>query len=346
MNQSIDLRSDTITRPTPDMRRAMAEADVGDDFYREDPTVRRLEERAADILGKEDAILVLSGTMGNLVSILTQVPHGASVIVEESAHIFINESGHLASVCGVTARPVRGKDGFLAEEQIEGAVFRGSVLNPPTHLLCLENTHNAAGGRCLPPERMEALAGTARRLGLRIHVDGARIFNASVALGVSVADLVSSADSMTFCLSKGLGAPVGSLVCGSRPLVAEARHWRQMVGGGMRQAGVFAAAGLVALDHGIERLAEDHANARLLARHLVDVGLPADPEAVETNMVFVEIPPEVMPAAEFVAAIAREGVTINPPKGRRVRFVTHRDVDAAVVRVAAERIARVVSRHT
>jgi threonine aldolase len=340
MNEVIDLRSDTITRPTPEMRRAMADAEVGDDYYFDDPTVRRLEERAADLLGKEAALLVLSGTMGNLVSILAQVPHGSSAIVEELSHIYVNEAGHLASVCGVTARPVTGHGGFLTPEQVAAAAFPDSVLHPPTRLLCLENTHNAAGGRYLCPERTDVLAAAARQLGLAVHIDGARIFNAAVALGVPAARLAEPVDSVTFCLTKGLGCPVGSLIVGDRDFIGSARHWRQMVGGGMRQAGVFAAAGLVALQSGIDRLAEDHANARLLARLLADCGLPVDPAAVETSMVFVEIPAEFMPANEFVDAIGREGVVINPPKNRRVRFVTHRDVDDRGIRVAAQRIAR------
>lgn len=342
MNQAIDLRSDTVTQPTPEMRRAMADAEVGDDYYLLDPTVRQLEERAADLLGKEAALLVLSGTMGNLVSILAQVPRGSSAIVEERCHIYVNETGHLASVCGVTARPVQGENGLLTPEQVAAGIFPEGILHPPTRLLCLENTHNAAGGRCLSPAATEALAAAARDSGLAVHIDGARIFNAAVARGVPAAQLTAPADSVTFCLTKGLGCPVGSLICGDREFIRAARHWRQMVGGGMRQAGAFAAAGLVALRDGIERLADDHANARLLARLLADCGLPVDPVAVETNMVFVEIPADLMPAASFVEAIGREGVIVNPPKKRRVRFVTHRDVDEKAIRTAAEKIARAV----
>jgi len=244
----------------------------------------------------------------------------------------------------VMVRPVKGKEGFLTPEQVRAATFDDSVLHPPTRLLCLENTHNAAGGRCLSPARTETLSATARRLGMAVHIDGARIFNAAVAQGVPATRLAESADSITFCLTKGLGCPVGALVCGSHDFTRAARRWRQMIGGGMRQAGVFAAAGLVALESDIDRLAEDHANARLLARLLADCGLPTDQAAVETNMVFVSIPPEAMPADEFVDAIRSEGIIVNPPKGRRVRFVTHRDLDEQAIRLAGERIARVLMR--
>lgn len=342
MNRVIDLRSDTVTQPTPQMRRAMADAEVGDNYYGDDPTVKRLEARAAELLGKEAAMLVLSGTMGNLVSILTQVPSGSSIVVEESSHVFVNEGGHLAQVGGITARPVRGDRGFMVPDQIRAAVFPDSILHPPTRMLCLENTQNPSGGRCLSAPAVAALAAEARSLGLLVHVDGARIFNASVALGTPAADLVAPVDTITFCLTKGLGAPVGSVICGDRDVIRAAGRWRQMVGGGMRQAGVFAAAGLVALDTGIERLAEDHANARAFAETLASHGLPIDPRSVETNMLFVEIPEERMPAGDFVATLESLGVRINAPKGRRVRFVLHRDVDRADVVRAGECVGRVL----
>ena len=338
----IDLRSDTITQPTPEMRRAMADAEVGDDYYLDDPTVIRLEERAAGLLGKEAALLVLSGTMGNLVSVLTLVPHGSSAIAEATAHILINETGHLASICGLSTRPVRGTGGFLSPGDIETAMFPDSVLHPPTRLLCVENTHNAAGGRCLAPEPMRALSDAARRHGLAVHVDGARIFNAAVALGVDPVELAAPADTITFCLTKGLSAPAGSLVCGSRAAITEARRWRQMVGGGMRQAGVFAAAGLVALETGIDRLAEDHDNARRFATLLAGHGLSIDPGDVETNILFAEIPQDLMPARDFVDALAAAGIRTNPPKGNRVRFLLNRHVSRGDVETAGEAVGRLL----
>ena len=234
----IDLRSDTTTQPTEAMRRAMYEAEVGDDYYRDDPTVRRLEELAAAMLGKDAALLVLSGTMGNLVAILAQTGRGQSVIVEESSHVFLNEAGHLAAVGGLTARPVRGERGYLTPAQIEAAVFPDSRLHPPTRMLCFENTHNVAGGRCVSVAQTKAMCATARSHGLATHLDGARLFNAAVALGVPAKTLVTEIDSVSFCLSKGLSCPVGAIVASTKDVIDAARHWRQMVGGGMRQAGL------------------------------------------------------------------------------------------------------------
>ncbi|MCP4308413.1 MAG: low specificity L-threonine aldolase, partial [bacterium] len=228
---SIDLRSDTVTRPTPEMRTAMAAAEVGDDSYRDDPTVARLEALAAEVMGKEAALLVLSGTMGNLVAMLSQVRNGGAVLVDEHAHIFRLESGNLAGVCGITARPFR--TGARAAEDVfhEESVFANSRMHRPADMLCLENTHNFSGGRCLSVEVTATLADAARARGMHVHIDGARIFNAAVALGTTAAELAAPADTITFCLSKGLGAPVGSLLCGPVSVIEEARRWRQMVGG-------------------------------------------------------------------------------------------------------------------
>jgi len=342
-NRVIDLRSDTVTRPTPAMRKAMAAAEVGDDYYRADPTVSALEEKAAAMLGMEAALLVLSGTMGNLVSILAQTAPGQSVVLADNCHILLNEAGGIAAVGGLLPRPVPAPRGVIDPADAAAALLTSRPLGAPTTLLCLENTHNAAGGRVVPVETVAALVAMAREHGLRVHVDGARIFNAAVALGRPVADLVAGVDSVTFCLTKGLGCPSGSLVAGSRAFVEEARNKRQLLGGNMRQAGAWAAAGLVALDSMVARLAEDHANARLLATLLAEAGLPADPSQVETNMVFFEIPAAQLPAAAFVAGLGERGVVINPPKGRRVRFVTHHDVDEDAVREAARRVADVVA---
>lgn len=344
--KTIDLRSDTVTRPTPAMRRAMAKAEVGDDFYRDDPTVRALEERAAALLGKPAAMLVLSGTMGNLVSLLASTQKGDAILVAENSHIFVNEAGNLAAVGGLLPAIVSDPNGLSRPDQITAALRAKSVLYAPLSLACIENTHNAAGGRCLGPEETDAICATAHANGLRVHLDGARIFNAAVALGVPASRLAHEVDSVSFCLTKGLGCPVGAMVVGAQAFIDRARHWRQMVGGGMRQAGIFAAAGLIALDTMIERLAEDHANARRLAEILQECGFRLTFDAVATNMVFVEIPQRIIAPGALVQALKAEGVLVNAPRGRRLRFVTHVDVPAAVILEAGRRIARAVEAAT
>ncbi len=340
----INLRSDTVSEPTDAMRRAMAEAEVGDDYYRADPTVIALEEKAAELFGKEAAMFVFSATMANVVSVLSQTQRGESVILEESSHIYNNEAGFLAAFGGLTPRTVRGEQGRMSPAQVEAAVFPPAVLHPQTSLLCLENTHNFAGGACLSVVQTKALADTARSLGLKIHLDGARIFNSAVGQGVSVKELTAGVDSVTVCLTKGLGCPVGALVLGREGFVADARRWRQAAGGGMRQAGVIAAAGIVALDTMVDRLAEDHANARRLAALLAEAGLILDfpPDEVETNIVFAEIPAPLMDAEEFVTGLAAEGVRVNPPRDRRVRLITHHNVSAVDIEAAGAAIRRVL----
>jgi threonine aldolase len=333
----IDLRSDTVTRPTPAMRRAMAAAEVGDDYYRDDPTVRALEEKAAALLGKPAALLVLSGTMGNLISLMASTQRGDAILLAANSHIGMNEGGNVAVIAGLMPTPVGDPRGLRHPEQILAALRPPSLLTAPLRLVCLENTHNAAGGLCLSAADTQALCDVAHANGCRVHLDGARLFNAAVALGVPASALVAPVDSVTFCLSKGLGCPVGSIVAGDAELVARARRWRQLIGGGMRQAGVFAAAGLVALDEMIDRLQVDHDNARRLAGFVAEAGLRLDAE-VETNMVFAEVPAELMAADAFVAALARHGVRINPPRGRRIRFVTHADLSAADIEAAGQRI--------
>ena len=342
-NHPIDLRSDTITRPTPQMRKAMHDAEVGDDYYHNDPTVKALEEKTAEMLGKEAALLVLSGTMGNLVSILAQSTPGQSVILGDNSHILMNEAGGLSALGGLLPRPVPAPGGVISAPAAQAAMLVGRPLNALTSMICLENTHNAAGGRVVHVESVNETCAFAREHGLRVHVDGARLFNAAVAAGQPTSELVAEVNSVTFCLTKGLGCPVGSMVAGDADFIEEARHKRQLVGGGMRQAGVWAAAGLVALDVMIERLAEDHEHARRLAELLADAGLPCHPEDVETNMVFFEVPENMMPAPDFVARLAAAGVAINPPKGKRVRFVTHADVDGRDVEEAARIVRDVVN---
>lgn len=340
--KSIDLRSDTITQPTPAMRSAMAAAEVGDDFYREDPTVAALEETAAGLLGKEAALLVLSGTMGNLVSVLSQTHRGDAIIVGSSSHIYLNEAGNVSAVGGLFPRVVFDYQGIRTPGHVLEEVRPTSVLYAPARLVCLENTHNAAGGKCLTSVETAAVAQAAHADGMQVHIDGARIFNAAVATLASVADLVRPSDSITFCLSKGLCCPAGSIVAGSKDFVAGARHCRQTLGGGMRQAGVIAAAGLVALDTMVERLAEDHANARRLAEILVDCGFLLNMNEVETNIIFAQVPDTAVDPSAVHTALWEEAVLINPPRGGRFRFVTHADVSAKMIEQAGARIARTV----
>ncbi len=333
----IDLRSDTVTKPTPAMREAMAAASVGDDVFGEDPTVRELEGAAADITGKEAALYVSSGTMANLVAVLAQTRPGDELLLGERNHIVRAEAGGVSRLGGVLATTLPNeRDGGVDPERVAAAVRPPDLHQPRTRMLALENTHNFCGGSVLSLERTEQLAGAAREAGLRVHLDGARIFNAAAALGTSAAALAAPVNSVCFCLSKGLGAPVGSLVCGDAEFVAEARRARKLVGGGMRQAGVIAAAGLVALDQMIDRLADDHANARRLAAGLAELGFGIRPDSVETNIVVV---PVDRPSAEVQAELREVGVLVTTPDRTRIRLVTHADVDAADVDEALSRIA-------
>lgn len=344
MGRLVNLRSDTVSTPTAAMRRAMAAAEVGDDYYRDDPTVLALEEKAAHLFQKEAAMLVFSATMSNVVSVLSHTHRGQSIILEASSHIFNNEGGFVASFGGLVPKTVKGTRGRMTPEQVEEAVFPSAVLHPQTSLLCLENTHNAAGGCCLSLEQTKSLAGKAHELGLKVHLDGARIFNASVSLGVTVSQLTAPVDSVTVCLTKGLGCPVGAITLGSADFIAQARRWRQVAGGGMRQAGIFAAAGILALDTMVDRLAEDHANARRLATLLTEAGLVLDPPLgeVESNILFAEIPPELMDANAFVARLRERGIIVNPPKTRRIRLITHHDVSADDVEFAGQVVREVL----
>jgi threonine aldolase len=346
MDQLINLRSDTVSTPTQAMRQAMAGAEVGDDYYRADPTVLALEEKAAELFGKEAAMLVFSATMSNVVSVLSHTNRGQSIILEASAHIFNNEGGFLSALGGLTPRVVKGVRGRMTPAQVEEAVFPPAVLHPQTSLLCLENSHNAAGGCCLSLKQTESLAAKAHELGLRVHLDGARIFNASVALGVPVRELTAPVDSVTVCLTKGLGCAVGAITLGSAEFIQQARRWRQVVGGGMRQAGVIAAAGILALDTMVDRLADDHANAKRLAVLLSDAGLVLDPpvEEVESNILFATIPEALMDAGAFVEGLLKEGVIVNPAQNRRVRLITHHDISAEDIEAAGVAVGRVLGR--
>lgn len=324
----IDLRSDTVTKPTPEMRQAMAEAEVGDDVYLEDPTVNRLQEMAAQMLGKEAALFVPSGTMGNQVCVKLHTQPGQEVITEERSHIFNYEMAAMAVVSGTLARPVRGEDGLLDWPSIQSAIRpRAAYYVAQTGLVTLENSHNMAGGACMPLERMEEICEGAHEAGLPVHLDGARIFNAAIALKRDPAELARPADSVMFCLSKGLGAPIGSLIVGRKDFIERALAVRRMFGGSMRQVGVIAAAGLVALEKMTARLEEDHANAQLIARGLAEIPcIKIDPERVQTNIVIFDIAGTGKDTSQLSVSLKERGVLANGINPREMRIVTHKDV--------------------
>ncbi|MBW7886275.1 MAG: low-specificity L-threonine aldolase [Caldilineaceae bacterium] len=344
MSQTIDLRSDTVTKPTPAMRQAMFDAPVGDDVYGEDPTVNRLEELVAAKLGKEAALFVSSGTMGNLVSVMSHCGRGDEMILGDKAHIFLYEQGGSAALGGVHPRTIPNQpDGTLELEQLAAAIRGENEHYPITRLIALENTHNRCGGRALRLEYVDAVGTLASQHGVKLHVDGARLWNAAVALGVSPARLVQAADSVSVCFSKGLAAPVGSAVAGSQEFIRRARRARKVVGGGMRQAGILAAAAIVALEEMVERLAEDHANARLLAQGLAAIdGIAVDADAVETNIVYFNVVQPELSGAALSAALAAKGVLINPTGTRQLRAVTNYHVRAADIEQVLEAVEAAV----
>jgi threonine aldolase len=332
--KTIDLRSDTVTRPSPAMREAMARAEVGDDVYGEDPTVNALEARAVELMGKEAAVFVPSGTMANQLAIRAHTHHGDSVLIGENAHAWLYEAGALAAISGVQTI-VAGQGGTYTAEQALFAAKGGDVHLAPTTLLMMENTHNQGGGIVFPQADLDALGAMARLWGFKTHLDGARIFNAAVKTGLSARRIAEPADSVSFCLSKGLGAPVGSLLCGSRELITQARRFRKMLGGGMRQAGILAAAGLYALEHNLERLGEDHAHARALAEGLAALpGIAVDLGKVQTNMVFLEVTRPGLDAPTYAARLQARGVLVNFLGRSRLRAVTHLDVSGGEIEAA------------
>lgn len=329
-NCIVDLRSDTVTRPTPEMRRAMAAAEVGDDVYGEDPTVNRLEERAAEIFAREAAIFVPTGTMGNQIAIKVHTRAGQEIICEERAHIFNYEMAMLAQFSGCLPRPLATSDGLLRWDQVKRAIAGSTYYLAQTGLVSLENTSNMWGGIVYPQAVADEICERAPAAGLPVHLDGARIFNAAIALGRPVAEITRSFDSVMFCLSKGLGAPVGSMLVGSREFIQQARKVRKALGGGMRQAGILAAAGLVALDNHIERLREDHANARFLAESLAEIpGIKIDLATVQTNIIIADVSASSMSAAEFCLRLSESNVLAGTASAEGVRLVTHLDVDRA-----------------
>lgn len=335
--QWIDLRSDTVTRPSPKMREAMAAAEVGDDVYGEDPTINKLEARAAEIFGREDALFVPTGSMGNQIAIRLHTHHGQEVVCEARAHVLDWEMGMVAAYAGCQLRTAWADRGILTWDVVKEAIRPGSDFRATTGLICVENTHNMAGGTVTPVENLQGIWEGARELGLPVHLDGARIFNAAAALGLDVRELTSGFYTVMFCLSKGLGAPVGSLLVGSRADMQRARCFRKALGGGMRQAGIVAAAGLIALEENTARLVDDHANARILAECVAKTSVAEiDLSAVQTNIVIFRLK-SGEDAASFCTALKDKGVLAGAISPRAVRFVTHLDVS----REQCERAARI-----
>jgi threonine aldolase len=339
----IDLRSDTVTQPTDEMRAAMAAAPVGDDVFGEDPTINALESLAAEMVGKDAAVFVPSGTMGNLIAMMAHTQKGDAVILEAESHTYRFEVGGVAAVAGVLPIPLEGVRGYITPGMLRAAVRGPNIHIAPARLVCLENTHNRSGGTPFGPDEMDAVTGAAREMGLAVHLDGARIFNAAIACGVPAAALTRGVDSVMFCVSKALSAPVGSLVCGSRPFVERARRFRKMVGGGMRQAGIIAAAGIVALRTMVDRLAEDHAHARRLGEGLTGLpGLRIDPEQVRTNMVVVELRPPLT-APETAERLRAHGVLVSVMGPAAFRLVTHRHITRAAIDAAVASFRKVLA---
>jgi threonine aldolase len=328
----VDLRSDTVTRPTAEMRRAMAEAEVGDDVYGEDPTVNRLEKRAAEIFGKEAALFVPTGCMGNLIAIKVWTHHGNEVICEERSHVNLYELASMSAIAGCMPRAVRGEDGIVTWKQVEAGIRPKIYYDSQTALICLENTVNMWGGTVYPTAQVEEICDHAHAMDLKVHLDGARIFNAATALGENVAHMTRKVDSVMFCLSKGLGAPVGSMVAGSKAFIERARIYRKMFGGGMRQAGVIAAAGLIALEKSPGRLHIDHENAKRLAEGIAEIpGLAIDPKKVRSNIVIFDCTKTGKTAVEICDALHPHGVWAQDTALYSVRVVTHCDVNRAGV---------------
>jgi threonine aldolase len=340
----IDLRSDTVTRPSPKMREAMAAADVGDDVFGEDPTVNRLQEKVATLLGKDAALFVPSGTMGNQLCVKTHTQPGDEVIAERGCHVFNYETAGAAFLSSVQIHTVEGHHGQMDVDAIRRAVRPALYYMPRTRLVCIENTHNRAGGTIYPLSKMKEIAAYAKEGGIKVHLDGARLWNACAATGVEPREYASCADSVSVCLSKGLGAPVGSVIAGSRAFVEEARHYRKIFGGGMRQAGILAAAGLFALEHNVERLTEDHAKAAYLAGELATVpGMEIDLSSVQTNIVIISVEHADKSPEEILSLLRARGVLLSLGNYLGLRAVTHLDVSMEEVKKAAETVRAVMS---
>jgi threonine aldolase len=335
MAQLIDLRSDTVTRPTPEMRKAMAESEVGDDVFGDDPTVNSLQEFAADLLGKEAGLFVPTGSMGNQVCLGVLTRPGDEVVCEAGAHFLHYEGGSVAAHLGLVARTVPGTGGVISADTVAPLLRPGNDHNPRSAVVAIENTHNSAGGRIFPIDEARAISKVAKENGASVHLDGARIFNAQAATGTPVAEWAACADTITFCFSKGLGAPIGSMVCSTNENITAGRRLRKRLGGGMRQVGVIAAAARVALETGPERLAEDHTNARRLAEGLAELDPGAvDLDAVETNMVYLNLEPFGVSGPELAETVRADGIVILGMPGYNMRLVTHRDVSSDDIEIA------------
>jgi len=322
--KKIDLRSDTVTQPTNEMREAMKNANVGDDVYQEDPNVNQLEELSAKKLGKEAALFVPSGTMGNLVAVLTHCQRGDEIILEKDSHIYYYEVGGISAVAGAIPRLIIGDKGILNPQDVKKALKEKNIHYPETTLICLENTHNRAGGTIIPPKVTEEICQLAHQKNIAVHLDGARIFNAAISLNIETALLTKNVDSVMFCLSKGLSAPVGSILAGSKEFIHLARKNRKMLGGGMRQAGILAAAGIVALEKMIEKLEEDHKNARILGEGLASIsGVKVDLETIQTNMVYFDLQESGKDTYQFLPKLAEYNILGSPRPPTKVRLVTH-----------------------
>ncbi len=340
----IDLRSDTVTKPTPAMRRAMADAEVGDDVYGEDPTVNRLQERAAETFAKEAALFVPTGSMGNQLCVKLHTRPGTEVVLEERSHIYNYEMGGAAVFSGITVRSVRGENGMLTRDLVAGAIHhQAPYYVTPTSLVALENTHNMAGGSVLPLAVSDSICEYVHSLGLPVHLDGARIFNAAVALNTTVAEIARPFDSVMFCLSKGLGAPVGSMILGKREFIEEAKSWRKRLGGGMRQVGILAAAGMIALEESPKILPTDHANAKHLAAGVAELrGVAIDPAAVQTNVVIFDVAGTGKTTAEISQALREHGILANGINPREMRMLTHYDVSRADIEETLQAMKQVI----
>ena len=343
MNKIIDLRSDTVSLPTDEMREAIYRAELGDDVYGEDPTVNALEAKAAQIFGMESAVLVASGTMGNLVASLAQCQRGDEVIVGNKSHLLLYEVANLAVTGGIQIRPIENKDdGTFDLNELE-LVIRGDDIHVPrTKMVVIENTHNRCSGAVIGLDHIKEISKLARSRDMKVHIDGARIFNAALALGVTPDKLVENADTITFCLSKGLSCPIGSIVCGSKETILEVRRNRKMLGGGMRQAGIFAAAGVVALDTMVDRMSEDHNNAKTLAQGIAEIdGLQVEPNMIKTNIVIVEV--LAKPITKFISDLKEKGLLVSHADTNRVRLVTHYGIEESDINKTLEIVDSAIS---
>ncbi len=346
MKHFIDLRSDTVTKPTPEMRMAMVQAEVGDDVYGEDPTVNELQDKVARILGKEASIFVPSGTMANQLAIKSHTQPGDEVIIESTSHPYNFEGGGAAAISGVQFYCLKGDRGIIDASQVEEAIRPKDHHYPVTKLICLENTHNRGGGSIYPIDKMRDIYQLAKQRGLNVHLDGARLWNASVATGIKPHEYAGLADSVSVCLSKGLGAPIGSLVSGSKDFINRVHRFRKMFGGGMRQVGIVAAAGIYALDHHIERLKYDHENARRLAHGLAHLrGVTINPEYVETNIIIFDVTQSGLTAFGVAEAMKKEGILIHPIGERKIRLVTHLDVSQEDIEKALKAFEKIFGRN-